>query len=286
MIFSRCNRHKYRFELKSFGLSGNLKCVELFMNLKLNTRLADSYRSNSQIARVLTENWVKENSFCPNCKENNVSQYPNNQPVADFFCAVCREDFELKSTKKKFSKSITDGAYDKMIERITSENNPNLFLLTYSKMHLSVTDFLVVPKHFFEPSIIEKRNPLASTARRPGWVGCNINLQGIPELGHIFLVKNSVVADMKDVRETWHKSIFLRDKTFEAKGWTLDILKCLDSISSTDFSLDDVYKFEDKLKLRHPENNFVKDKIRQQLQILRDMDIIEFVGRGRYRKIK
>ena len=32
-------------------------------------------------------------------------------------------------------------------------------------------------------------------------------------------------------------------------------------------------------------NNFIKDKIRQQLQILRDKAIIEFVGRGKYKKI-
>ena len=44
-------------------------------------------------------------------------------------------------------------------------------------------------------------------------------------------------------------------------------------------------KFEAELKQNHPENNFVKDKIRQQLQVLRDMNIIEFVSRGKYRKI-
>ena len=32
-------------------------------------------------------------------------------------------------------------------------------------------------------------------------------------------------------------------------------------------------------------NNFIKDKIRQQLQLLRDKGIIEFVGRGNYKKV-
>ncbi|MBL7991777.1 MAG: restriction endonuclease, partial [Candidatus Kapabacteria bacterium] len=31
-------------------------------------------------------------------------------------------------------------------------------------------------------------------------------------------------------------------------------------------------------------NNFIKDKIRQQLQVLRDKGIIEFVSRGIYQK--
>lgn len=45
------------------------------------------------------------------------------------------------------------------------------------------------------------------------------------------------------------------------------------------------YKFEEKLRLKYPQNNFIKDKLRQQLQLLRDKGIIEFVGRGQYRKI-
>lgn len=63
-------------------------------------------------------------------------------------------------------------------------------------------------------------------------------------------------------------------------------MKCVDQIESDIFRLDEVYNFEHKLKLKYPNNNFIKDKIRQQLQILRDHGIIEFVGRGKYRKIK
>lgn len=46
-----------------------------------------------------------------------------------------------------------------------------------------------------------------------------------------------------------------------------------------------MYAFEDKLKIKYPNNNFIKDKIRQQLQILRDKGIIEFTGRGIYKKL-
>ena len=40
-----------------------------------------------------------------------------------------------------------------------------------------------------------------------------------------------------------------------------------------------------RLKNKHPENNFIKDKIRQQLQNLRDKGFIEFTSRGNYKKI-
>jgi type II restriction enzyme len=62
-------------------------------------------------------------------------------------------------------------------------------------------------------------------------------------------------------------------------------MNCIDSINNEKFTLDDVYKFEEKLKLKYPNNNFIKDKIRQQLQFLRDKGIIEFSGRGNYKKI-
>ena len=52
------------------------------------------------------------------------------------------------------------------------------------------------------------------------------------------------------------------------------------------FTLEQMYKFEQILSIKHPENHHVRDKIRQQLQVLRDNGIIEFVGRGHYRKIQ
>lgn len=41
--------------------------------------------------------------------------------------------------------------------------------MSYSKEELRVTDFFIVPKHFFVPEIIEKRNPLPDAAQRAGW---------------------------------------------------------------------------------------------------------------------
>jgi type II restriction enzyme len=102
------------------------------MNLNFNKELAIGYNSNSQIARVLTESWVKINSYCPSCGEKPLSDFENNRPVADFYCIKCSEEFELKSKSGKFSSTITDGAYDSMLKRITSDTNPNFFFLTYN----------------------------------------------------------------------------------------------------------------------------------------------------------
>ncbi|MBN2651597.1 MAG: restriction endonuclease [Spirochaetales bacterium] len=255
------------------------------MNLSLNTNLAEGYTSNSQIARLVTENWVLNNSYCPSCGGLHLNEFENNRPVADFYCRKCNEEFELKSKSGKLTSTIADGAYSSMIERINSENNPNFFFLTYTKKW-TVSDFLIIPKQFFTPEIIIQRPPLAETARRAGWIGCNIDISKVSDTGKVFLVKNEKIMDSEIVKDTFNKTLFLREKTKDSKGWILDVMNCVDQIQSDTFTLDEVYQFETQLKLKYPNNNFIKDKIRQQLQILRDKGIIEFSRRGIYRKVK
>jgi len=148
-----------------------------------------------------------------------------------------------------------------------------------------VNNFLIIPKHYFVSDIVEKRKPLAETARRAGWIGCNLDITKVPESGRIFLVKNSQVITKEKVRIKWKGTEFLKSKKGESKGWILDIMNCIDTIKKETFSLKDVYSFESQLKLKYPQNNFIKDKIRQQLQLLRDKNVIEFSGRGVYKKL-
>jgi len=253
------------------------------MKLYLNSQLTKNYTSNSQKVRIMTEEWVNESIFCPNCGYRDLNKYPNNQPVADFCCNNCKEDYELKSKQNNIGVKIVDGAYQTMIERLQSSNNPNFFFLSYNLQNLEILNFLVIPKHFFIPEIIEKRKLLAPTARRAGWVGCNILLQSIPQSGKIYFVKNRQIETKEKVLEDWQNTIFLRDeKDVAARGWLLDVMMCIDKLGEKEFSLDEIYKFENVLSLKHPFNHHIKDKIRQQLQLLRDRNYLEFTGRGNY----
>ena len=253
------------------------------MNLTFETKLADAYTSQSQKIRILTEHWVDKQVYCPNCGHLNIDKYKNNKPAADFFCANCQEDYELKSKKDSVGTKIVDGAYRTMIERLQSTNNPNFFLLNYDIHDFSVLNFLVIPKHFFIPDIIEKRKALSQTARRAGWVGCNIILKNIPQTGKIFFVYNKQIEQKEKVLTNWKKTLFLREeKEISAKGWLLDIMRCIDKLGKKKFTLDEVYAFENKLSLLHPENRHIKDKIRQQLQFLRNKGYLDFVSRGSY----
>ena len=91
-------------------------------------------------------------------------------------------------------------------------------------------------------------------------------------------------APKEKVLSDWKKTLFLRDeKEVSAKGWLLDTMLCIEKIGHKEFSLDEMYAFENDLREKHPDNRHIKDKIRQQLQVLRDKGYLEFTSRGNYR---
>ncbi|MFZ0828015.1 MAG: hypothetical protein WAO02_11390 [Verrucomicrobiia bacterium] len=49
------------------------------------------------------------------------------------------------------------------------------------------------------------------------------------------------------------------------------------------FTTAEVYAFERELEKLHPDNRHVRDKIRQQLQVLRDAGLLLHIGRGEWR---
>jgi type II restriction enzyme len=242
-----------------------------------------TYQSASQSARVLTEGWVEQQAFCTNCGNDRLTKFANNRPLADFFCGSCNEEFELKSKKGTFGAKVVNGAYARKIERLNSNTNPNLLLLNYNLKQLSVTDLMVIPKHFFVPSVIEKRNPLRDTAERAGWVGSNILLRDIPDSGKIFIIKEGRSQPRQAVLQQWSRTAFLAREAVEARGWLVEVMHCVEAVEKSEFQIEDVYAQEAKLGQLYPANKHVREKIRQQLQVLRDRGYLDFVSRGNYR---
>ena len=254
------------------------------MNLNFDVNLALDYSSSTQKARILTESWVANNMYCPRCGNVYIRHFPNNSPVADFYCPECNNEYELKSKAGPIDNKVNDGAYFTMIERITSYKNPDFLFMNYSKNDYRVKDLIIIPKHFFIPDIIEKRKPLSETAKRAGWIGCNIILNQIPNQGKIHIIKNYEEIDKALVLQRVTYSRRLEFNDIHIRGWLFDVLNCINKISSDYFSLADVYKYTKSLAEKHPQNNNVEAKIRQQLQILRDLGYIDFLGHGRYKK--
>src|SRR6267378_4872929 len=48
-------------------------------NLHFDLKLANNYTNNSQKIRILSENWVLQNVFCPKCGNKALSEYNNNK---------------------------------------------------------------------------------------------------------------------------------------------------------------------------------------------------------------
>ncbi len=255
------------------------------MNLHLNTSLAEGYKSPVQIARVLTEDWLANNMYCPICGELSIRHAEPNAPVKDYVCDNCKSQYELKSKKTesdKFQATVVDGVYRTMIERITSLDNPSFFFMHYDRYE--VNNLVIVPKCFFTPDIIEKRNVLSSEARRAGWEGCNILMRKIPSTAKIPIILNGEALPVADVVAKYNKVYNLQTRSMKSRGWLLDTLHIVERMEET-FTLNQMYSFCEELKIKYPGNHHIKDKIRQQLQFLRDKGFVEFKGNGVYRRI-
>jgi len=170
-----------------------------------------------------------------------------------------------------------------MVRAVRENRTPNLFALHYDPSAWKVANVVLIPQFAFPLSAIEKRPPLGPSARRAGWVGCNILLRAIPSEARIALIVNGKVIPKDVVREQYARVRPLAKLEPRQRGWTLDVLNSVRSLNMIELSLADVYRVEEHLARLHPDNRHVRDKIRQQLQILRDLRLLHFLGRGRYR---
>ncbi len=253
------------------------------MQLDMPRKLAECYRNRSQQARVVSEAWAESQLYCANCASSFLRRAAPNTKAIDFTCPECQSIFQLKSQARGLSNRITDAAYEEMRKAILANQTPNLLVMHYDPSRWEVRNLMLVPRFAFSLSCLEKRKPLGPKARRHGWVGCNILLTHIPADARIGVVTEGFVSSPLAVRQQYSRLRPLEKLKVEARGWRLDVLNVVRRIGEREFSLGEVYAFGAELRRLHPQNLHVSDKIRQQLQRLRDMGFLEFLGRGRYR---
>jgi len=262
--------------------------------------LSKIYKSTSQLVRKMTENWAIKNLYCPKCG-GSLNQYKDNTPVYDFYCdhpkenvmlvslpTDKRENFQLKSTSnfphKSFPTRILGAEYNTTMNSLMQKTFPSLIILHYERNSFNVGDVVLVHRLSITQSCIEKRIPLSQTARRKGWVGAIINLGMIPQVARIIVIEKGVIIPKKVVMERWASTTLLLEGELNQRSWVTDILNYIDRLPKT-FMLSDLYRFEGELAKLHPENKHVRDKIRQQLQVIRDRGYLKFIGKGEYQKL-
>ena len=176
--------------------------------------------------------------------------------------------------------------------------------MRYALATWEVRDLLLIPSFMFSESAVIKRPPLSPTARRAGWVGCNIDLHRIAPEARIQIVKTviqggtdilsvnskhrpeacaTVITPPEEVREKFRRVKPLKDISVKQRGWTLDVLNIVRRLGKAEFTNDEVYAHDRELERLHPDNRNVRPKIRQQLQILRDTGLLIHVESGRWR---
>lgn len=251
------------------------------MDLQCKTGLASAYKAGPQIARVLSEDWCTRELYCAACDSNRLTRTRTNTPSLDFACPRCEQLYELKSLKRWNPKKIVDAGYEAMLRAIRADRTPNLLVLHYSS-HWLVQNLILIPRAFFKESVIEKRKPLSSKAERAGWVGCNILLEQIPADGKIAIISSGLCSPERRVREEFSRVRRLAEIPPQLRGWTIDVLNAIRRLGKTRFSLQELYAFESELQTAHPNNRNVRPKIRQQLQVLRDLGLLKFTAAGSY----
>ncbi len=252
------------------------------MDIKLGNYDTVRYQSGSQVARIISEEWIEREMYCPSCNSPSLDRLPHGTKVIDFRCPSCLEVYQVKSSRRSFGNKVMDSAYGPMINAVNENRSPNLMIMHYSIDSWTVQDLILIPRQLIIPSIIEKRNELGPNAERKGWIGCNIVISSIPSASRLFAVKNFQAKNPNDIRTEWKRFEFAKEMNSENRGWIFDVLRSIQSIGKQQFTILEAYEFEEELSILHPNNQNVRPKIRQQLQLLRDRDIIRFIGRGIY----
>ena len=234
------------------------------------------------MARVETERWVAANGYCLACESERLRATPANTPARDFECVNCGHPYELKAGAKPFGSRIVDGAYATMMRRIEDGSAASFLLMRYQS-DWQVTELLAVHRSLITAEVIQCRPPLSATARRAGWVGCNILLGQIPPEGRIPVIRSGIVEDRFAARAEFGKAERLHSLSASARGWTAALLTRLHRFGRAEFNLKQVYALEGEMSVLFPKNQHVREKMRQQLQVLRDAGMLVFELRGRYR---
>ncbi|PSQ60938.1 MAG: restriction endonuclease [Halobacteriales archaeon SW_9_67_25] len=256
------------------------------MDLTLDPTVAEGYTSKAQRSRVITETWAGQNLYCPNCDAEAVDAHRPGKRVEDFRCPTCDRRIQLKATRGSHGRKVSNSAYEPKMEAIRNDEAPDYTFIGFDPEVWRVTDLFLVPGHFMTPTVVEKREPLSSDARRSGWVGSNILLDRIPEPGRIEIVREGEARPREEVRATFEQTAFLSEQSVDTRDWTSAVMDCIDDLPvrpGETFELADVYGFEDRLADLYPKNDHVRAKIRQQMQVLRDEGLVEFLGNGEYR---
>jgi type II restriction enzyme len=81
-------------------------------------------------------------------------------------------------------------------------------------------------------------------------------------------------ATQKQVRAKFRRVKPLAKIDASQRGWTLDVLNPIRTLDKPEFTTNDAYELIPQLQRLHQHNRHVREKIRQQLRVLRDSGLL------------
>jgi len=246
------------------------------MLMRCDISLADRYTSQAQRSRILSEAWFRSNAYCLACDSDNLSATAANTKATDFICPTCDQNYELKAFRTKPTRTLVDGAYSALMARIQNGSVPTLMMLERNQ-NWEIQSLIAIHHLFLTPNVVEQRKPLSKTARRAGWIGCNIRLDRIASDAKISIISSGKPNNPEIVRDAFKRFENLKVVAPTTRVWTTLTLAIVRGLQTRSFSLKDVYNKEDEFADVYPTNKNIRPKIRQQLQVLRDLGYLEFL---------
>lgn len=145
----------------------------------LDMSVAEGFTSRSQIARIVLETWASMNLYCVHCARNDLSALPANAVVSDLMCAECSAQYQLKSKEGRFGDKVMGGEFNRYVAAAKAGAFPHLMLVEWDRRFSSVFVVRAISGSTVTPDRILPRNRLSVTAKRAGWQGCMIDIEGL-----------------------------------------------------------------------------------------------------------
>lgn len=165
----------------------------------IDISVASRFVSAAQVTRVVLETWASFNLYCLNCQRDELDQLPDNTPVADFECWTCKSRYQVKGKNGRIGKKILGAAYQPTINAIRTGAMPEYVLVEFDTRFATVVFVDAFPGRLITEDRIEPRKPLSPKARRGGWQGCNIIVDGLDSVR----IVAPAGLDRVDVRAKW-----------------------------------------------------------------------------------
>lgn len=156
-------------------------------------RANPGWKSSSRIRGRAAESYCAQNLRCVRCGSSDWLECATNERSRDQACAACEQSYQIKCkdvTQTAHNRIVAEGRirllgaeYNTTIRSIAS--NIDYFVLLYdSRRDFEIVGVVHVGHANVTRECVIPRRPLAASAKRAGWQGCNLEFRAFDFVSH------------------------------------------------------------------------------------------------------